>query len=649
MTTHKIEILITGRDKASGPLSGVKGALGGLGVVAGGILAANIFQNIAQGFMDMAAGAATFVKDSVMSAARVEEMNAVLKTLEANQGLALGTTDRMVDSIKDLGITTQSAQWVTAQFTRWQLSSADATKLARLAQDAAVISMQDSSDALKGLMHGITTMNTRVLRTYGITLASTVTAQDKYAESLGKTRAQLNETEKIQAVLNAVLGQGEQIQGAYEAATDTAGKKARSMKRHVVELMNSVGAPFLNAFGGAVDLVTDFIKGLGSAAQEGGALNVFIKSITGLIDGLFGSLEKADFGFDTFGDHISNVLRPAADFINNIKTLVSYIKHFGADSEQTSFIIEKMFGPKIAAFIQGAITLFGQLKDALMPVWLAVKNMFSAFVESGPQAKEELGTFFDWIMENLVPTISTLAANVATFLNSMAEFWRKHGATIMAVVRVAFQTIVAIISSVWEVITGIFAVFSAILVGDWGAVWETIRSTIESIAQKILTIMGTSLSELRETWANNFRMMLLIIVGLGFKIYNAGKNLVQGLWNGIKAKWESLKAWFRQKILDLLGTFTKLLKLGSPSGLFKQYGEWMMEGLAQGIDGATMKPQLSMAGSVPGLMGAAGGAAGSGGSGPVYLTINVDGARDPRAVVDEIMRRLRRQGVTLGQ
>jgi phage-related protein len=649
VTTHKIEILITGRDKASGPISGVKGALGGIGVVAGGILAAGVFQGIAQGFMNMAAGAATFVKDSVGSAARVEEMAAVLKTLEANQGLAIGTTDRMVDSIKDLGITTQSAQWVTAQFTRWQLDSADATKLARLAQDAAVISMQDSSDALKGLMHGITTMNTRVLRTYGITLASTVSAQDEYAESLGKTRAELNETEKIQAVLNAVLGQGTQIQGAYEAAMDTAGKKARSMKRHVVELMNAVGEPFLNAFGNVVDIFTDFLKSMRYISEEGGILNDFLLSIGGVVDELFAAFNQADIGLDTFGDHIANVLAPITDFLERLKTFLQLVRIFGPESASAALGLEALFGPKIAGFIGQAIILFGQIKTAIQPVWDAVKNLFAAFIESGPQAQAEMGTFADWLLENLIPTITVLAGNVATILNNMAEFWREHGATIMAVLRVAFQTIIAIVTSVWEVITGIFSVFSSILVGDWSAVWATIQSVIENIAQKILTIMGTSLEELRATWAENFRMMLMIIIGLGFKIYNAGRNLVQGLWKGIKSVWSRMVSWIKSKVDGILAIFGDILKLGSPSRTMEQYGRWMMEGLAKGIDGAAMKPELAMAGSVPGLMGAASGATGSGGRGPVYLTINVDGARDPRAVVDEIMRRLRRQGVTLGQ
>ena len=153
-TEYKLRIVVEGKDAASGPLGKAGGSLQRIGEIAGGMIAAQIFTKIAEGLMKVAGAAVSFGKSSIMSAARVEEMDAVIKTLAANQGMAAGMTDKMVESVKALGITTQSAQWVTAQFVRYQLDSADATNLARLAQDAAVISMQDSSEALQGLMHG---------------------------------------------------------------------------------------------------------------------------------------------------------------------------------------------------------------------------------------------------------------------------------------------------------------------------------------------------------------------------------------------------------------------------------------------------------------------------------------------------------------
>ncbi len=47
--------------------------------------------------------------------------------------------------MKALGITTQESSGIVTRFIQNQLSLADATKLARVAQDAAVIANQNSS------------------------------------------------------------------------------------------------------------------------------------------------------------------------------------------------------------------------------------------------------------------------------------------------------------------------------------------------------------------------------------------------------------------------------------------------------------------------------------------------------------------------
>jgi len=224
------------QQSAGGGLKAMTGGLGFLGTAAatalgvlGGFAASAVLQTITSGFQRATTAALDFAKSSLFTAARAQEMDVVLKLIGGRAGQTAAQLDQQVESIRDLGIELGTAQGLLTNFFRWNLNTADAVKLARVAQDAAVISQQNSSDALEGLMHGITTMNTLVLRTYGITLASTVTAQEEYAKSLGKTRAQLTEAEMIQAVLNAVLEQGTQIAGAYEAAMQTAGKRLRSL------------------------------------------------------------------------------------------------------------------------------------------------------------------------------------------------------------------------------------------------------------------------------------------------------------------------------------------------------------------------------------------------------------------------------------
>ncbi len=191
MTTYTLDILVQGKDQASGPLSGIGAALGNVSQIAAGIISAQALEKIASKILDI--GTSSF-----MTAARVEEMGAVLSVLGKNSGYSQQQMDGWVSSVKDMGIQTGVAQDVVASFVRSGMDMAMASKLARVAQDAAVLSMQDSSTTLSNLIYGVQTMNVEVLRTNGI-IINGQQAYDDYAKSLGKTASELTSAEKQQA------------------------------------------------------------------------------------------------------------------------------------------------------------------------------------------------------------------------------------------------------------------------------------------------------------------------------------------------------------------------------------------------------------------------------------------------------------------
>jgi len=227
-----------------------------------------------------AAGVA-FIRASALTAARTEELGLVLDVLAENAQQAafaegdlarasqLTTTaiDGTVKAVKERGITTQVATKLVGQFARYELDMVQASDLARVAQDAAVISMQDSSEALDGLLHGILTYNPRVLRTYGITVQAT-DAFEAFADANGLVANELNNAQQAQAMLNAVLGEGQSIAGAYDAAMDSAGKQLRSLNRHLEEAKNALGEAYLPLMGEAVGKVTDLLEAFNELDPE---------------------------------------------------------------------------------------------------------------------------------------------------------------------------------------------------------------------------------------------------------------------------------------------------------------------------------------------------------------------------------------------
>lgn len=74
--------------------------------------------------------------------------------------------------------------------------------------------------------------------------------------------------------------------------------------------------------------------------------------------------------------------------------------------------------------------------------------------------------------------------------------------------------------------------------------------------------------------------------GAGEWLVSVGRDLIQGLINGIG----DMFSWVKDKICSLgsniLGWAEDVLGIGSPSKIFAQYGRWLDEGLAIGIGDA---------------------------------------------------------------
>lgn len=250
----------------------VSSSLQRIGEVAAGIGLSNVIAK-------MAASLISFSRESVTAAARVEEMDKVLNVLGRNAGVTRTEVDEQTKSIKAMGIETDVAQRTLSEFMRNNLKVADASKLARVAQDSAVVSATDSSAALERLIWGITTRQTEVLRTGGI-LVSADAAYATYANTIRKSANALSETEKSQAILNAVLREGLTLEGAYEASMESASKQLRSRTRYIEELKEGLGTMGVPLYAAWVFGINDMIKIAGDAFAVDGPINDAVTSMT---------------------------------------------------------------------------------------------------------------------------------------------------------------------------------------------------------------------------------------------------------------------------------------------------------------------------------------------------------------------------------
>ncbi|MBF1292486.1 MAG: phage tail tape measure protein [Neisseria sp.] len=156
-----------------------------------------------------------------------------------------------------------------------------------------------------------------------------------------------------------------------------------------------------------------------------------------------------------------------------------------------------------------------------------------------------------------------------------------------------WDAVVAGAKALWQGL-GVFVggVVNAI-VSFFGTCWERIKAYfgggIGNISAQILRWSPLNL------FYQVFRgVMSWFGVQLPSSFAQFGANIIQGLWNGLKSKFEAVKAWFAEKAASLKQTFAGVMGIHSPSRVFRRFGGWMMDGLQIGLDRGAASPIASM-------------------------------------------------------
>lgn len=78
-----------------------------------------------------------------------------------------------------------------------------------------------------------------------------------------------------------------------------------------------------------------------------------------------------------------------------------------------------------------------------------------------------------------------------------------------------------------------------------------------------------------------------------------GKNIVDGLWNGLKRSWSSLQEWFNNAVNGLVDGIKGWLGIHSPSKVFAGIGDFMALGLGEGFTKSMTAVNKDIANAIP--------------------------------------------------
>lgn len=212
--------------------------------------------------------------ESAKYAARTQTLGVVADQLARVNSLSVTAMRAEVQAVQRLGITRQESLSTISKMIFANMDLKRSTDLARLSQDAAVIAGINSSEALAGIIHGITTRQPEVLRTYGLV----VDFEREYIRVARERGHQLSAQEKQEIALQLVLAQSPKITGAYEASMLTVGKQMTSLTRYTLDAKDAIGEGLIPVLGVAVRSMTDLARWAG---ENGSQMSKLSLGITG--------------------------------------------------------------------------------------------------------------------------------------------------------------------------------------------------------------------------------------------------------------------------------------------------------------------------------------------------------------------------------
>ena len=423
---------------------------------------------------------------SFNAAARVEELDIAMNAVGKSTGLGYLAIRQTTLAIKANGIEMDISQKAALKFAQNNIDLAKAADLARVAQDLAVISGQNSSETFNMLTHAVITGRSEVLKSVGIQKSAGMMYED-FARSIGKTAAQLTHTEKQMAVLTGAISEGTKVAGTYEAAMTAPGKVLRSFARVQNEIMVSMGNVLLKGFGPMIFSAYNLVKAMAKASEESKLVASVLAAFTMVMTKLTAPLVNVVDKITYFVEGLSTAGRTADEARANVQKVLPSVESLASKFE--------MILPILAAVTAGFATFAGTALLHQVPIIGSFLKMLSplpvalvVLALTSTQVRNALVNLFS-AFTPLLPVLTQLGKIASTVSVVGVAVLAKAINALAAVVRGSINFIKTY-AGVFKVLLGILGLL-VIMYGAYRA-QVFILNAYTAIATALTTAHGTA-------------------------------------------------------------------------------------------------------------------------------------------------------------
>jgi hypothetical protein len=203
------------------------------------------------------------------------------------------------------------------------------------------------------------------------------------------------------------------------------------------------------------------------------------------------------------------------------------------------------------------------------------------------------------IFQNLSPTTRRFAAAIAGITVVVGPLTVAAGLLVVALAGIS-APVLAVIAAI--------TALSAVVIALWPH-FVTLKDALTALVSDGVEAVSTAFNSMRETLETattnavqavqtRFNELVQYFAELPARFMEFGRNIITGLWDGLRESWDSfsitdtVRGWGG----TIRDSFANALGMRSPSRVFHQFGEWIVEGLSNGILARAQEPVAAMQG-----------------------------------------------------
>lgn len=448
-------------------------------------------------------------------------------------------------------------------------------------------------------------------------------ALEQLTQAYSRGKPDINEWKTMQMAMSAQLKQVAIAMGYAGGNVTALGEDLRSGKVSMDDFINTI-----------VQLDKEGVKGFPSIKKQaenavGGIGTAIANMKTAITRGLEvamrsldKSLKDANLGgisgvISSIGKAFESMLKKVVPLIPPLIKMLSSAFNWISKNKDMIITTAKVLIPLIAA-VKTYNTYIG-IRNKLMKMSAngdlnMIKNMIKLTASIIKSTVAMAKNVAQWVISKtvmLAQAAATKAVTAAQWLLNAAMSANPIGLIIAAIV-----ALVAAFVYLWKHCEGfrnfwigLWEGIKNVVVGAWNFLKKTFTTIINfvknnwkqillflinpfagafSYLYKHSTKFRNFINNLVNTIVNFFKSIPSRLASIPKRMFNIGKNIVTGIWNGIK----SVKQWLLDKIMGFASllpkAIKKILKIKSPSRVFAdEVGKWIPAGVAVGIDANT--------------------------------------------------------------